>query len=112
LSIGINPNPVPLSSQPIPNCSLPNTWTYEQVLSNDGGADITISDRSDFFDGVMTSSRTGLGIVIHPGSNQRITTQWCSANATEHHTRTDFAGSDASGNRINVTGPTVTLAGR
>jgi len=112
LSIGINPNPVPISSQSIPNCSLPNTWTYQQVLSNDGGTEITISDRSDFFDGVMTGSRSGLGIVLRPGASQSITTQWCSANAIEHHTRTDFSGTDASNNRINVTGPTVTLAGR
>ena len=103
---------MPWSSQPIPNCSLPNTWTYDQVLSNDGGADITISDRTDFFDNAQTSTRSGLGLVIHPGSKETITTRWCSANTFEHHTRTDFTGTDARNNRINFTGPTVTLSAK
>jgi hypothetical protein len=47
--------------------------------------------------------------VIPAGSKQKLTTRFCSANAFEHHTRTDFTGTDAKNNRINFTGPEVTL---
>jgi hypothetical protein len=110
LQVTISPNPVPWSNTPIPNCSLTNTWTYTQILENVGGAEITISDRTDFFDGAQTGQRSGLGIVLAPGAKTTLTTRWCSANATEHHTRTDFTGTDARNNRINVKGPDVTLS--
>jgi hypothetical protein len=100
---------VPHSSSPIPNCTLPNTWTYEQNLDNVGTSEIVLSDRTDFFDGALFSQKSGLGIVIPAGSKQKLTTRFCSANAFEHHTRTDFTGTDAKNNRINFKGPEVTL---
>jgi hypothetical protein len=103
---------VPWSSQPIEGCGLPNTWQYDQVLVNSGGTRLTISDRADSFDGANVSNRTGLGIVLAPGAQTSIRTRWCSANAIEHRAQTTFSGSDDAGNRINVTGPTVTLAAR
>ena len=103
---------MPGSNNPIPNCSLANTWTYTQIRDNVGAAQITISDRTDWFDGAQFDQKSGLGIVIPAGSKQTITTRFCSANATVHHTRTDFTGTDANNNRINYTGPDVTLAGR
>jgi hypothetical protein len=103
---------VPWSNQAIPGCTLPNTWTYEQTLKNTGGTRITISDRTDFFDGAQTSTRSGLGIVLDPGQENKITTRWCSANATEHRTQTNFSGTDAANTRINFTGPTVRLSAR
>jgi len=110
LQVTISPNPVPWSSNPIPNCSLANTWTYTQILDNVGGAEITLSDRSDFFDNALASQKSGLGIVIPAGSKTTLTTRWCSANDFEHHTRTDFTGSDARNNRINYKGQEVTLS--
>jgi hypothetical protein len=110
LQVTISPNPVPWSSNPIPNCSLTNTWTYTQTLENVGGAEITLSDRTDFFDGALATQKSGLGIVIPPGSKTTLTTRWCSANTFEHHTRTDFTGTDSRNNRINFTGPEVTLS--
>jgi hypothetical protein len=100
------------SSQPIDGCSLPNTWQYDQILSNSGGTRLTISDRSDSFDGTEVSTRTALGIVLVPGAQTSIRTRWCSANATEHRAQTTFSGSDDAGNRISVAGPTVRLAAR
>jgi hypothetical protein len=110
--VTITPNPVPWSNQPIANCSLLNTWTYEQTLRNSGGVTITISDRSDFMNGARVSSRSGLGIVLKPGETNTITTRWCSANTTEQSARTDFTGSDANNARINVTGQTVKLSAK
>jgi len=61
-------------------------------------------------DGAVLSSRSGLGLVIPAGSKTSLTTRFCSANAFEHHTRTDFTGTDSRNNRINFKGPDVTLA--
>ena len=108
----ISPNPVPWSSNPIPNCTLPNTWTYTQILDNVGSAEITLSDRSDYFDQALFSSRSGLGLVIPAGSKQTLTTRYCSANSFAHETRTDYTGSDAKNNRIVYRGPAVTLQAR
>jgi hypothetical protein len=110
--VTISPNPVPYSSNPIPNCSLTNTWTYTQILDNLGSVEITISDRTDFMDGAVLSQRSGLGLVIPSGSKTSVTTRFCSASAAEHHTRTDFTGTDAKNNRINFHGPDVVLAKR
>jgi len=110
--VTISPNPVPWSSNPIPNCTLANTWTDTQILDNVGSAEITLSDRADYFDGALATQRSGLGIVIPPGSKTTLTTRWCSANSFEHHTRTDFTGTDARNNRINYKGPEVTLSKR
>jgi hypothetical protein len=110
--VTISPNPVPWSSNPIPNCSLSNTWTYTQVLDNVGSVEITLSDRTDFMDGAVLSTRSGLGIVIPAGSKTTLTTRFCSASGVEHHTRTDFTGTDARNNRINFRGPEVVLSKR
>ena len=106
----ISPNPVPWSGNLIPNCSLTNTWTYTQILDNVGSAELTISDRTDYFDNALFSQKSGLGIVIPAGSKTSLTTRFCSANSFEHHTRTDFSGSDSKNNRINYKGPEVTLS--
>ena len=112
LSVSINPNPVPWSSDPVPNCNLANRWHYEQTLTNTGGQTVTISDRADFFDGVQVSTRSGLGIVLTPGQSTTITTNWCSGNNVEHRAQTNFTGSDDSGNPVTFTGPTVRLQPR
>jgi len=112
LQVTFSPNPAPWSSNPIPNCTLTNTWTYTQILDNVGSSEITLSDRTDYFDNAQYSQRSGLGIVIPPGSKTTLTTRWCSANSFEHHTRTDFTGTDARNNRINYKGPEVTLSKR
>lgn len=109
LSVTIEPNPVPWSGQPIEGCSRPNTWFYEQVLRNTGGTRLTIGDRTDYMNGAKVIERSGLGIVLDPGAERRITTRWCSANSTEQTARTDFFGSDDGGTRINFTGPDVRL---
>lgn len=101
---------MPWSGNPIPNCSLSNTWTYTQIIDNVGSNEITLSDRTDYFDGALFSSRSGLGLVIPAGSKTQLTTRFCSANSFEHRTRTDFTGTDSKNNRINVRGPEVTLS--
>jgi hypothetical protein len=111
-SVTVTPNPVPWSSEPVPNCDLANRWHYDQVLRNTGSRRVTVSDRTDFFDGGRVSTRSALGIVLEPGAETAIRTRWCSANNTEHRAQTNWSGSDASGTRIDVNGPVVRLSPR
>jgi hypothetical protein len=112
LEIAIAPNPVPWSNQPIDGCSLPNTWQYDQTLTNTGGTQLTVSERVDSFDGSEVSRRNNLGIVLAAGGQTTIRTRWCSANATEHRAQTLFSGSDDAGNPIRIAGPMVQLQAR
>jgi hypothetical protein len=112
LTVTITPNPVPWSGEPAPNCNLANRWRYEQTLRNTGGTRVTISDRADAFDGVEVSKRSGLDIVLEPGADAAVTTEWCSSNNIEHRARTSFSGSDDSGNRVTFAGTTVRLLPR
>ena len=111
-SVTVTPNPVPWSSEPVPNCTLANRWHYDQVLRNTGGRRVTISDRSDFFDGARVSTRGGLGIVLEPGAETTIRTRWCSATNVEHRAQTTWSGSDEAGTRLDVNGVTVRLLPR
>jgi len=111
-SVSVTPNPVPWSSEPVPNCNLANRWHYDQVLKNTGTRRVTVSDRTDFFDGAVVSTRSGLGIVLEPGAETTIRTRWCSANNVEHRAQTNWSGSADSGGRIDVNGPVVRLLPR
>jgi hypothetical protein len=108
-SVTVTPNPVPWSSEPVANCNLANRWHYDQILRNTGSVRLTVSDRSDFFDGANVSSRNGLGIVLEPGADTSIRTRWCSATNAEHRAQTNWTGSDDSGRRIDVNGTIVRL---
>jgi hypothetical protein len=115
LEVAITPNPVPYASPTLATCgSLPHSWEYTQTLRNTGGSTITITSRTNYFDGVEFSSAGSLGIVIQAGGSLTVTptTKWCSSNNIEHTTRTDYVASDAAGNRIAVTGPNVRLLPR
>jgi hypothetical protein len=112
LSVSITPNPVPWSGDAASSCTLANRWHYEQVLTNIGSTTVTVSERVDFFDGAEARRRNDLGIVLAPGAETRIATEWCSSNNIEHRVQTNFSGSDDSGNQISVTGTSVRLQPR
>ena len=109
MSVSISPNPVPWSGAAVSGCNLANRWHYEQVLTNTGGTTVTVSDRVDFFNGTEVRRRGDLGIVLEPGAEARIATEWCSSNNIEHRAQTNFSGSDADGNPVTVAGTTVRL---
>jgi hypothetical protein len=109
MSVSISPNPVPWSGAAVSGCNLANRWHYEQVLTNTGGTTVTVSDRVDFFNGTEVRRRADLGIVLEPGAEARIATEWCSSNNIEHRAQTNFSGSDAGGNPVTVAGTTVRL---
>jgi hypothetical protein len=113
VEVAINPNPVPFSGQPItdaPSCAgSPNTWFYDQVLTETGGANVTITGRIDRFDGRVVNDRNDVNIDIAARGSTTLRSRWCSAQASAHTAQTTFSGRDASGNTFSVEGPTVQL---
>lgn len=114
LEITINPNPVPGDTNPVSGCdsTVPNRWRWDQILRNSGGTRITLTERSNYLNGSLRSNPKGFSIVIEPGGTHTQRTEWCSGSNTDLEFRTDWKGSDASGNSISVTGPTVRLLKR
>lgn len=92
----------------------PNRWRWEQVLTNTGGTRISLTERTNYLNGGLFGSGpvTGFTINIEPGGTHTQPTAFCSAVNEEQSFRTDWSGSDASGSRISVTGPNVTLQKR
>jgi len=115
VDVSINPNPVPFSGQPIPDiasCSTrPNTWFYDQVLREVGGAAVTVTERVDMFDGAVTS-RTNPSLRIAANGSTTVRTRWCSSAATAHTAQTNYSGTDANGRAWTFTGPVVRLQAR
>lgn len=115
LRVTVNPNPVPFSGQPItdiPSCSTrPNTWFYDQVLREVGGVAVTVTERVDSFDGVVTS-RSNPGLQIAANGVLTVRTRWCSSSASAHTAQTHFSGTDANGKTWSVTGVEVRLQAR
>lgn len=113
VEVTARPNPVPFSGQPItdaPGCSgVRNTWFYEHEFREVGGAEVTFRARVDTFDGFIVNDLTGLNIVVPANGTLVLRSRWCSATAVEHTARSRFTGTDANGNPVSVTGPTVRL---
>jgi len=115
VQVTVSPNPVPFSGQPITDlasCSTrPNTWFYDQVLKETGGAAVTITRRVDSFDGAAGSA-TNPNLRIAANGTTSVHTRWCSVAATAHTAQSTFSGTDANGNSWTVTGPLVRLSAK
>lgn len=114
LEITVNPNPVPWSGQPITDnagcANVPNTWFYDQVLKNSGSNSITVSDRTNYFDGREVSTQAALGIVLAPGATRTIATRWCTSTTGSHTAQSNFGATDTTtGAVLTVFGPQVAL---
>jgi len=115
VQVTVSPNPVPFSGQPVTgvaSCATrPNTWFYDQVLRETGGAAVTITRRVDSFDGAAGSA-TNPNLRIAANGTTTIPTRWCSVSAAAHTAQSTFSGTDANGNPWSVTGPLVRLAAK
>ena len=109
----INPSPVPFSGQPITDsagCSgSKNTWFYEQIAKESGGAAVTFTSRTDKFDGRVVNTLTGLTLVVPAKGSLTVNSRWCSSQAVAHTAQSTFMGTDANGHTINVDAPVVNL---
>ena len=112
MHIVIEPEPVTHSGVPIPIASCdtnhPYTWFYDQVLINDRGLALTLTQRENFFEGRYTSTNPQV-IQIRPNGTVRIQTRWCSGYAKPHYTQTRYKGRDETGEPIEFSGPWVRL---
>ena len=113
LSVSVNPNPVPFSGKPITDVAgcaqRNNTWYYEQVLEDTGGAALTITSEIDMFDGFVVNNLTDLHITVPANGKTTLNPRWCSAESKSHTAQSTFGGVDAKGNSFTVSGPKVTL---
>jgi hypothetical protein len=113
ISVKVEPNPVPFSGVPVSDAAgcaaLPNTWYYEHVFRETGGAEVKFTNRVDSFDGWTINTLSGLNIVVPANGELKLRSRWCSANATDHEAQSSFSGTDANGNPVTVIGPKVRL---
>ena len=112
IQITINPSPVPFSGQPITDIASCkdrlNTWFYDQVLKEVGGVAVTVTQRTDSFDGAE-SAPTNPSLRIAANGSTTIRTRWCSVSASAHTAQSNFSGTDANGRAWRITGPVVRL---
>jgi hypothetical protein len=112
LRVEVKPNPVPFSGQPITDAascaSSPNTWFYEQVITETGGAAVTLIERVDLFDGRQTS-KSNISMDVAAKGTMTIRSRWCSVSNAAHTAQTNFTARDASGRTFSQDGPVVNL---
>lgn len=112
MHILIEPEPVTHSGVPVPVASCatnhPYTWYYDQVLSNDTGLAVTLTQRENFFDGRYTSTNPEV-VQIRGNGTVIIHTRWCSGYAKPHYAQTRFKGRDETGEPIEMSAPWVRL---
>jgi hypothetical protein len=114
VEIVINPDPVQFSGQAItdtPSCAgSKNTWFYDQILKEVGGADVTFTARVDSFDDrVVNNVTSGLNIPVPARGSLTLHARWCSATAAAHTAQTTFSGVDANGHAVSAAGPVARL---
>src|SRR6266511_2474135 len=105
----VTPNPVPFSGQPVTDSAgcagSKNTWFYNQVATESGGASVTFTSRVDKFDGRVVNTLTGLNLVVPAKGTLIVASRWCSSAAVAHTAQTTFMGTDSNGHTINVDAP-------
>ena len=113
VKVSINPNPVPFSGVPVtdsPGCAtLPNTWFYDQVFTETSGNAVTLTSRTDFFDGFSVNIINGISIDIPAKGSTALKARWCSGNKTNHTAQSTFGGVDSHGNPVVVNTPVIKL---
>lgn len=108
------PNPVPFSGSPITHAqcvNVRNTWIYTVTLTETAGVAATFDRVVDRFNAVVTNDLQLTYRVSARGSTN-IQYSWCSEGTGPHLVETTFTGTDAGGNPISATVPSVTLLPR
>jgi hypothetical protein len=113
LQVTVTPNPVPFSGQPITDAAScagsKNTWFYQQILKETGGAAVTITGRIDKFDQRVVNTVNNLSMAVPANGSLTVQSRWCSAQAVAHTAQTTFTGTDANGHTVNVDGAMANL---
>jgi hypothetical protein len=88
----VSPNPVPFSGQPVntANCKgVPNTWFYDDRLTNNTTVTVTITRIVDVFD-ERVANDLSVSLPISPGATRTFNYQWCSTFAGQHIVDTTY----------------------
>ncbi len=113
VQVSIVPSPVPYSGLPITDAAgcaaSKNTWFYEEVIKEVGGAAVTITAEDNFFDGALVNHKVGLTMVVPALGSMTLRRRWCSANAAAHTAQAAFGGFDVNGNTFTGTAPIAGL---
>jgi hypothetical protein len=113
VQVNINPNPVPFSGVPVtddPGCAtLKNTWYYDQVFTETGGNAVTITARTDYFDGFSVNIINGIAMDVPAKGSLTRKARWCSGNATNHTAQSTFTGVDSKGAPVVINTPVIKL---
>lgn len=113
ITISVNPNPVPFSGKPITDVSgcanRNNTWFYDQILQETGGAPVTFNSEIDMFDGSVVNNKTSLSISVPANGKTTLSQRWCSSESKSHTAQSTFSGVDSKGNALTVNGPQINL---
>lgn len=113
VEITVNPNPVPFSGQPISDAAgcagSKNTWFYEQILRETGGAAVTFTSRIDKFDERVVNNTTGISLLVPANGSLTVPTRWCSSQGVAHTAQSTFSGTDAGGRTVNAGGAVANL---
>jgi hypothetical protein len=88
---------------------LPNTWYYDQVFTETSGNAVTLTSRTDFFDGFSVNIINGIAIDIPAKGSTALKARWCSGNKTNHTAQSTFGGVDSHGNPVVVNTPVIKL---
>jgi hypothetical protein len=113
VSITVNPNPVPFDGKPITDVAgcarRNNTWYYEVIFKETGGAPVTFTSQIDAFDGFVVNNLSGVNVTVPANGEAKINPRWCSATSGKHTAQHTFSGTDANGNAVNLQSPLVNL---
>jgi len=104
-------NPVPFSGKPITDAVCvgnPNTWFYDETLTETVGVGVRITQIIDVFDGVVRND-TLVDNTVSPRGRVTYRYQWCWSPLAAHRVQSTFSGVDANGHPISVVGPEITL---
>ena len=113
VAVTVNPNPVTFSGVPITDSAgcagSPNTWFYDQVLTESGGAAVTFTSRVDSFDQRVVNNVTNLNLILPSKGSIKVSSRWCSSSDVSHTAQSTFTGLDANGHLVKVDGPVVQM---
>ena len=113
VSVTVNPNPVPFDGKPITDVAgcakRNNTWYYELILKESGGAPVTFTSQIDAFDGFVVNNLTGVKVEVPANGELKLSPRWCSATSAKHTAQHTFSGTDSNGNSINLQTPVINL---
>ena len=101
---------MPFSGAPItdlPQCvGSPNTWFYDDLLTNNSSVLVTITRIVDRLDGALIRD-INVNSPMAPGTSRITNYRWCSGSSGQHLVDTSYTIVDANNQPVTIKGPGV-----